>query len=190
MEKNQSANISLNAHANLLKNNPDILAINLNKNNSIIWDVNGACMSNVYSTSLIKPHCISLSPQLQRQLFFRCQCLLAGHGLLIEVLIQAGSQVAAVLKYNFGGEVMTLGIAVTGFVLLQTFLWCLARHADIQAFQYTVELRVGQPKAGVFSKHFFGQLNDVDGVGEGHEWELMFVLLLMACYRNCTAGFW
>lgn len=62
-------------------------------------------------------------------------------------------------------------------MLLKPFCGCFTGHAHIQAFQYTIELRVGGAEPGVLGEDAFREFYDVDMVFQAG-------ILLQQCIRN------
>ena len=81
------------------------------------------------------------------------------------MVIKTWPQVAAVFLNNVRGDLVALLAYITRLMLLKPFLRCLARHTYIEAFEHSIELRVGSPKAGVFGEHPFGKFDYIDTVG-------------------------
>ena len=104
---------------------------------------------------LVKPNGITFSSQVKGQLFFHGQRFLLIHWIYIDLIIEAGAQVTAILHDECRRNIISPLTDVPGHMLLKPFFGCLAGHAYIQAFDYADKLGVGIAESGVFGKHAF-----------------------------------
>ena len=68
---------------------------------------------------LIEPHGVSLPAQVQGELFLHFEGFLPGHRVEVDMVVEAGTQVAPVFFGDAGGELVALAVHIAGLVLLE-----------------------------------------------------------------------
>lgn len=105
---------------------------------------------------LIKPHSITLSSQLQRQLFFHHQRFIFCQRLFIDMCIEAGAQEGAILAHQRSGNIIALFTSISSDVLLEALGRVFTRHAHIQTIEHAIKLRISCAKLRIFRENAFG----------------------------------